>query len=59
MTEKQGARHGDSDIHAGDFMTFENQTVFVPEEAQFQGKTKPKRQTGEGSLHPSIIPFFD
>lgn len=40
-------------------MTFENQAVFVPEEAKFQGKTKTKRQTGEGSLHLPIIPFFD
>lgn len=40
-------------------MTLENQTVFLPEGAKFQGKAKTKRQTGEGSLHPSAIPFFD
>lgn len=40
-------------------MTLESQTVFLPEGAKFQGKTKTKRQTGEGSLHPSVTPFFD
>lgn len=59
MTEKQEARQGDGDIYAGSFMTLENQTVFLPEGAKFQGKTKTKRQTGEGFLHPSVIPFFD
>lgn len=45
-------------IHTGDFMTLGNQTVFAPEEAKFRGKTKTKRQTGEGSLGPSITPLI-
>lgn len=40
--------------HTGGFMTFANQTVLAPAEAKFGGKTKTKRQTGEGSLGPSI-----
>lgn len=44
--------------HTDGFMTFGNQTVFVPEEARFQGKTKLKRQSGEGSLSPSITPLI-
>lgn len=39
-------------------MTFGSQTVFAPEEAKFGGKTKTKRQTGEGSLGPSVTPLL-
>lgn len=45
-------------IHTGGLMTFGNQTVFAPVEAKFRGKTKAKRQTGEGSLGPSITPLI-
>lgn len=45
-------------IQTGGFMTFGSQTVFAPEEAKFGGKTKTKRQTGEGSLGPSITPLI-
>lgn len=44
--------------HIGGFMTSGNQTVFAQEEAKFRGKTKTKRQTGEGSLGPSITPLI-